>query len=906
MTLSQTLVRYNISAPTSSTLTGTVINIPFVMPCPYNVNGGACTASYAANSGYYMSYAGAADWRKWTGRGSSTLTISKKVASHRISDATILPTSSQPTFIAYTLGYYIFDPYQTEDFDFGSAGMPSKTNERNPGTIYDIANYTNCFASGPTLVSNCGKSITVPVSNTIKQTYYIAVGTVGKVNGTFRVHFSDSSVADYVVTDTNALTGTTTDSGTQNEQMFSLTMQSVSAGVTATISYIGANIDSSATSAGIGIISAAMGSTTNGVVDPRLLPQLILNGFGPGIYGSQVIVPNSSAINLTSLQSYPVAHNSDPAVDTASYQTALDYVASHPNGVGYNIILADGFTTSGTIVPHNPSNRDTGWIITTCAVLPTRQGIGGDVAYGTRVDKGDTTHCHIMGNPSNGSSAIANDNNNSSLAARQVHHYAWIGLEIGFVPTNGGAMYAVASISGTTDTGVDTNYNLLPANFPHHILFERCYIHGRIPAGGGLQDYGTIQGLGLNANYVGVYDSYFEGFNEHHSAGNTEAKAIAWNASAGPISIVNTHLEANTESVICCAQSQQTLGNSPTYNVYMGYNYSTKNRAEIGYASEKNHLEMKGVTGWTIEWTVLDNSWDEYQQAQCFALNSHGGVPVFNPLLGVANILIQHNYCETGNGMSLNTQEELGIGVPMPSNLYNMGSSIKIQDNWIKICASTAGGGSRGILNHHSAFGLGGLYMPNDLILHHNKYEYSPAHKTDSSVSAPKSWSIGPKYFSTYLANLPGQAARRATSFITNNVMQRPLGGDDRTAYYGFMPYGINFSGNDFDMPDRSGVGGGPLAMSGAAYDLGLSYFVALQNGNVRNIIGLGTNYVSGCLLSTFVGSNGTTCTSPPTITYPNPSRGADKPSIASKYCLIKWGNRSDLVTSKGCVNPTY
>ena len=74
---------------------------------------------------------------------------------------------------------------------------------------------------------------------------------------------------------------------------------------------------------------------------------------------------------------------------------------------------------------------------------------------------------------------------------------------------------------------------------PHHIVFERCYLHGD-------KAKGSRRGIALNARDVAIVDSHFSDFKEV----GADSQAIAgWNG-PGPFSIVNNYLEAAGENVM--------------------------------------------------------------------------------------------------------------------------------------------------------------------------------------------------------------------------------------------------------------------------------------------------------------------------------------------------------------------
>lgn len=138
------------------------------------------------------------------------------------------------------------------------------------------------------------------------------------------------------------------------------------------------------------------------------------------------------------------------------------------------------------------------------------------------------------------------------VTAPGAHHYRFIGIEIRpgtgvgrstlravwHWITGDGAVASVLGLSrqtlvllGSKETSID--------RLPHHIIFDRCYIHGD-PKGG------ARRGIALNSRYTAIIDSYLSDFK---TVGD-EAQAIAgWNG-LGPHKIVNNYLEGAGENVI--------------------------------------------------------------------------------------------------------------------------------------------------------------------------------------------------------------------------------------------------------------------------------------------------------------------------------------------------------------------
>ena len=108
------------------------------------------------------------------------------------------------------------------------------------------------------------------------------------------------------------------------------------------------------------------------------------------------------------------------------------------------------------------------------------------------------------------------------------HHYRFVGLEIR--PTPDTFMFNIV------DVGSDARD---PADIPHHIIFDRCYLHGD-----GAQ--GSRRAVAMNGAHVAVVESYLADLKEVRN----DSQAIVGWSGPGPFKIVNNYLEAAGENVM--------------------------------------------------------------------------------------------------------------------------------------------------------------------------------------------------------------------------------------------------------------------------------------------------------------------------------------------------------------------
>jgi hypothetical protein len=153
------------------------------------------------------------------------------------------------------------------------------------------------------------------------------------------------------------------------------------------------------------------------------------------------------------------------------------------------------------------------------------------------------------------------------------HHFRFVGIE--FAPVAGGALYNLVAIG---------NEESSPAMLPHHIVFDRCYVHGD-PA------VNDRRGIVMNGAYVAVVDSYISDFQE---AGADSQGLLAYNAT-GPLQIRNNYIEAAGENVMFGGADSRAPELVPT-DIEISNNHFFKPLSLIATKyTVKNLLEFKAA-----------------------------------------------------------------------------------------------------------------------------------------------------------------------------------------------------------------------------------------------------------------------------------------------------------------------
>lgn len=203
---------------------------------------------------------------------------------------------------------------------------------------------------------------------------------------------------------------------------------------------------------------------------------------------------------------------------------------------------------------------------------------------GTRVDP---SHARRMPTIESGSGPAL-------TAAPGAHHYRFIGIEI---RPQAGVFVRNLVLLGDDEASVESQ--------PHHIVFERCYIHGDPSVGG-------RRGIALNSRHTAVVDSYVADFKER----GADSQALAgWNG-LGPFAIVNNYLEGAGENIMF-GGADPAVGNLVPSDIEIRRNHFVKPLSwrvgEPSYAGTswavKNLLELKNARRVLIEGNVFENNW---------------------------------------------------------------------------------------------------------------------------------------------------------------------------------------------------------------------------------------------------------------------------------------------------------
>jgi hypothetical protein len=115
------------------------------------------------------------------------------------------------------------------------------------------------------------------------------------------------------------------------------------------------------------------------------------------------------------------------------------------------------------------------------------------------------------------------------FAEARAHHYRFIGVEI--TPEERTLLRDLVLLGDNTARSVE--------ELPHHIILDRCYIHGD-------PKKGARRGIVMNGRHLAVVDSYISGFREE----GQDSQAVAGWGGTGPFKVENNFLQGAGENLL--------------------------------------------------------------------------------------------------------------------------------------------------------------------------------------------------------------------------------------------------------------------------------------------------------------------------------------------------------------------
>jgi hypothetical protein len=173
------------------------------------------------------------------------------------------------------------------------------------------------------------------------------------------------------------------------------------------------------------------------------------------------------------------------------------------------------------------------------------------------------------------------------------------------------------------------------AEVPHHLVMDRCYLHGSATDG-------QRRGLTLNSGDTQILNSYFKDF----KGINQDTQALGGSNGPGPYLIENNYLEAAGENIIF-GGSDPTIPNLVPSNITIRRNLITKPLAWMSQSwVVKNLIEFKNAANVLVEGNVIENNWAHGQQGYSilFTPRNQSGTAPWTVVKGITvrNNVIRH------------------------------------------------------------------------------------------------------------------------------------------------------------------------------------------------------------------------------------------------------------------------
>ena len=214
------------------------------------------------------------------------------------------------------------------------------------------------------------------------------------------------------------------------------------------------------------------------------------------------------------------------------------------------------------------------------------------------------------------------------------HHFRFIGIE--FMPTIEG-LYDIVQVG----TGDETKSE----DVPHHIEFDRVYIHGS-------ETEGQRRGIAANGRHIRITNSHISNIKRK----GDESQAIASWATDGPIEIINNYLEAAGMSILFGGASSP-LKLIPS-NCIVRDNHMNKPLKWLGTEwVVKNMFEIKSGSNIKVQNNLMTHNWTMGQTGTAVLFTTRKD----NDNVVIENIEFSGNIVR-GSGNALNIYGSEGNG----------------------------------------------------------------------------------------------------------------------------------------------------------------------------------------------------------------------------------------------------
>ena len=221
------------------------------------------------------------------------------------------------------------------------------------------------------------------------------------------------------------------------------------------------------------------------------------------------------------------------------------------------------------------------------------------------------------------------------LAIDGAHHFRFIGVEFG--PTIEG-MYDIIKLGTGQEKSVE--------DLPHHIEFDRVYIHGS-------PTQGQRRGIAANGRNIKITNSYISDIKRK----GDESQGIAAWATDGPIEIVNNYIEGAAENILF-GGAESYLKLVPTDCIVRSNHLNKPLEWKNTDWVVKNIFEIKNGRRIKVENNLMTNNWGMAQDGMAILFTTradNGDATIIDEIEFTGNIV-------RGSGGGLNILGGEGSG----------------------------------------------------------------------------------------------------------------------------------------------------------------------------------------------------------------------------------------------------
>jgi hypothetical protein len=406
----------------------------------------------------------------------------------------------------------------------------------------------------------------------------------------------------------------------------------------------------------------------------RPLAALIAAGVvnGLGLAGTLPTAPETFDTTYTASKTFATIYAA-PTRSTLKVAAGGDLQAALDKAqLGDLIVLQAGATFTG---PYRLPNKTSGsgWIYVVSSNLSNLPPAG------TRVSPANASDMPKL---------VAPNGLNALTTVANSHHFRFVGIE--FAPAaSAKKTYQIVAI-GNSDTS--------PATLPKHIVFDRCYVHGRAAEN-------HRRGIELDGAYVAVVDSYISDFQE---VGADSQGLAAWNTT-GPLQIRNSYIEAAGENVMFGGADSREAALVPT-SIEIRNNYFFKPLSLIATSyNVKNLLEFKAAQRVLVAGNTFENNPAKSQNgfAVLITPRNQGGNAPWSVTTDIA--ITGNTFVNIGSGFNILGRDDIH-----PSQLTER---VLVRDNIVGVSGlngahgrafQTINGGSDYTIDHNTIITTGG------------------------------------------------------------------------------------------------------------------------------------------------------------------------------------------------------